>query len=65
MKKIQLIFLSFLMLIFGSCSDFLDINVNPDKAITVTAEKELPVIIFYAAQMNYDHAEYGNYLAQT
>lgn len=65
MKKIQLIFLPFLMLIFGSCSDFLDVNVNPDKAITVTAEKELPVIIFYAAQLNYDHAEYGNYLTQT
>jgi len=48
-----------------SCSDFLDININPDKAITVTAEKELPVIIFYAAQLNYDHAEYGNYLTQT
>ena len=65
MKKIQLIFLPFLILIFGSCSDFLDVNVNPDKAITVTAEKELPVIIFYAAQINYDHAEYGNYLTQT
>lgn len=65
MKKIQLILLPFLMLFFGSCDDFLGVNIDPDKAIAVTAEKELPVIIFYAAQINYDHAEYGNYLTQT
>lgn len=65
MKKINLIILPILIFVFGSCSDFLDVNVNPDKAITVTAEKELPVIVFYAAQLNYDHAEYGNYLTQT
>lgn len=65
MKKIKSIFLLFLILCLGSCSDFLDVNINPDKAITVTAEKELPVIIFYGAQLNYDHAEYGNYLTQT
>lgn len=65
MKKIHSIILLFLLLFSVSCSDFLDVNVNPDKAITVTAEKELPVIIFYGAQLNYDHAEYGNYLSQT
>lgn len=65
MKKIHSTFLLILTLLTGSCSDFLDVNVNPDKAITVTAEKELPVIIFYGAQLNYDHAEYGNYLTQT
>lgn len=65
MKKIIKLILPFLIILLGGCNDFLDINVNPDKAITVTAERELPVIIFYAAQINYDHAEYGNYLTQT
>jgi len=65
MKKNYIIILPLLILIFVGCSDFLDVNKNPDKSVFVTPEQELPVIVFYAAQLNYDHAEYGNYLTQT
>jgi len=64
MKKISFIFLPLLMLLFVGCDDFLDVNKNPDKGVSVTPEQELPVITFYASQLNYDHAEYGNYLSQ-
>lgn len=46
------------------CVDVLDDNENPDKASSVSAEVGLPVVIFYAAQTNYDHAEYNIYLSQ-
>ena len=64
MNKLSIIIIAFLMLTFYGCDEFLDVNTNPDKAVTVTPEKELPVIVFYAAQLNYDHAEYGTYLSQ-
>lgn len=48
----------------ASCEDILDDNVNPDKAHEITAEVGLPVIVFYAQQTTYDHAEYYNYLSQ-
>jgi len=64
MKKINIVLLLLLLLVFVGCKDFLDINKNPDKSVAVTSEQELPVVVFYAAQINYDHAEYGNYLAQ-
>lgn len=65
LKKINFILLlPILLVLFTGCTDFLDVNKNPDKATAVTAEQELPVIVFYASQINYDHAEYGNYLAQ-
>ena len=47
-----------------SCEDILDDNVNPDKASGVSAEVGLPVVVFYAAQTNFDHAEYNIYLSQ-
>lgn len=47
-----------------SCNDLFDINQDPDTNSTITPELVLPVILFYAAQTNYDHAEYGMYLAQ-
>ena len=46
------------------CEDNLYENVNPDVAHTNTCELGLPVVVFYAGQINYDHAEYGNYLSQ-
>ncbi|MEG1587229.1 MAG: SusD/RagB family nutrient-binding outer membrane lipoprotein, partial [Bacteroidales bacterium] len=49
---------------FSSCSDWLDINENPDAKPYVTPEQSLPVLVFYASQINYDHAEYGVYLSQ-
>ena len=48
----------------ASCEDILDDNVNPDKAHEITAEVGLPVVVFYAQQTTYDHAEYYNYLSQ-
>ena len=48
----------------ASCDDVLVDNVNPDSAHTNTAELGLPVVVFYASQINYDHAEYNIYLSQ-
>lgn len=47
-----------------SCEDILDDNINPDKAHAITAQNSLPVIVFYAQQATYDHAEYYIYLSQ-
>ncbi len=47
-----------------SCDDVLVDNVNPDAAHANTAERGLPVVVFYASQINYDHAEYYVYLSQ-
>ena len=51
---------------FGAtgCEDSLNNNVNPDMAHRNTCELGLPVVVFYASQTNYDHAEYGVYLSQ-
>lgn len=66
MKNIKYIALALLVILgASSCEDWLYDNVNPDKSNKVTPEEALPVIIFYAAQTNYDHAEYGTYLSQT
>ena len=65
MNKLKLIAMSLLLGITGtSCVDMLDDNENPDKAASITAEVGLPVIVYYAAQTNYDHAEYYIYLSQ-
>lgn len=66
MKKIKYIVLALLLSLgASSCEDMLYDNVNPDKATAVTPEQILPVVVFYASQINYDHAEYGTYLSQT
>ena len=69
MDKLKFIAMSLLLGAFGtigttSCEDILDDNVNPDKASGVSAEVGLPVVVFYAAQTNFDHAEYNIYLSQ-
>lgn len=65
MNKLKLIAMSILLGVTGTgCVDMLDDNENPDKAASVTAETGLPVIVYYAAQTNYDHAEYNIYLSQ-
>lgn len=46
------------------CDDYLDVNTSEDTVSTVSADLILPVLTFYAAQSNYDHAEYYMYLAQ-
>ena len=65
MKKIK--FLALLMLVglvSVSCNDILDDNVNPDRAHVIDAKDGLPVIIYYAQQIVYDHSEYYAYFSQ-
>ncbi len=65
MNKLKLIALSFLICVGAtSCKDILDDNVNPDKAHQIDAQTGLPVVVFYAQQVNYDHSEYYIYLSQ-
>ena len=65
MNKIKLLAMSALVALAGaSCSDVLVDNVNPDAAHSNTAELGLPVVVFYASQINYDHSEYNLYLSQ-
>ncbi len=47
-----------------ACEDFLDVNQTQDAPTSVTLDQSLPVATFYAAQVCYDHAEYGVYMAQ-
>ena len=47
-----------------SCESILDDNVNPDKSHSINVQVSLPVLVFYAQQINYDHAEYYNYFSQ-
>ncbi|MBR1964032.1 MAG: SusD/RagB family nutrient-binding outer membrane lipoprotein [Muribaculaceae bacterium] len=47
-----------------SCEDTLADNVSIDKAHTNTADQGLPVVVFYAQQTVYDHAEYNVFLSQ-
>lgn len=47
-----------------SCVDILDDNINKDKTSEIIATDGLPVVVFYAQQAVYDHAEYNMYLSQ-
>ena len=53
-----------LIVLFTGCNDFLDVNTSKDSPTTVTVDQALPTACFYAAQLIYDHAEYGVYLSQ-
>lgn len=65
MNKIKSIALAALLGVSAvSCDDVLYENVNPDVAHRNTASLGLPVLVFYAGQVNYDHAEYNVYLSQ-
>ncbi len=65
MKTIRYILLAVVATAFcTACEDFLDVNTSKDSATAVTVDQLLPTACFYAAQINYDHAEYGVYLAQ-
>ena len=65
MNKIKSLSLSILLgLSLASCEDVLYDNVNQDRAHDNTVEQALPVIVFYASQIVYDHAEYNIYLSQ-
>ena len=66
MKRIIYILFAILIAInsMTSCSDYFDINESPDNITVATPDLILPVLVFYAAQTNYDHTEYNIYLAQ-
>lgn len=65
MNKIKSLALAALMgVAMTSCDDVLKENVNPDVAHRNTCELGLPVLVFYAGQTVYDHAEYNVYLSQ-
>ena len=62
-KSIYIICLLGATLLTG-CEDFLDVNTSKDSPITITVDQAIPTACFYAAQLCYDHAEYGVYLSQ-
>ena len=64
MKKLFIIPALIGAMFFTSCEDFLDVNTAKDSPITTSVDQVLPVATFYAAQLCYDHAEYGVYLSQ-
>ena len=65
MKSLKYI-LSITLLLTGiSCDDFLGDNRDPDGVDQVPVNEIMPVVLFYTALQNYDHSEYGAYLAQT
>lgn len=64
MKKILYIVPLFVASLFCSCDGFLDINTSHDAVITITVDQCIPTACFYAAQLCYDHSEYGVYLSQ-
>lgn len=65
LKNIKLMAMGALLAMAGTaCDDVLVENINPDAAHANTAELGLPVLVFYASQINYDHAEYNVYLSQ-
>lgn len=66
MNKYKVIILSLLISFMGaSCEDWLYDNVNEDAAHEVLPQQVLPIVLFYSAQLQFDHAEYGAYLTQT
>ncbi len=62
-SSIKYILLMLVVLGFTSCEQWLDINTNPDKPTINTVDQALPIVLYYSAQLNYDHAEYGVYLS--
>ena len=67
MNKYKYIILSLLIGLMGttSCEDWLYENINEDAAHEVLPEQVFPIVLFYSAQLQFDHAEYGTYLSQT
>lgn len=65
MNKIKILALAaFVGLMATGCDDTLKENVNPDVSHKNNCQSALPVLVFYASQVNYDHGEYNVYLSQ-
>lgn len=65
MKYIKYIVIISLIFTGFSCEDYLGDNRDPDGVDQVPVNEIMPVVLFYTALQNYDHSEYGTYLAQT
>ncbi|MDG5799091.1 SusD/RagB family nutrient-binding outer membrane lipoprotein [Marinilabiliaceae bacterium ANBcel2] len=68
MMKLKYILLVLIIgVCFAGCDDdsFLGDNRDPDGIDEVPPSQIMPVVLFYSALQNYDHAEYGAYLSQT
>src|ERR1700741_3261773 len=67
MKKISMIMLAVVALFATSCKDYLDINTNQNKPITVTADLILPQALVATALVlntyNTYGAQLGGYMA--
>lgn len=65
MNKIKYILLLLVLVTgFSGCEDYLGDNRDPDGVDVVPVNEIMPVVLFYSALENYDHSEYGTYLAQ-
>ncbi len=64
MNQMKYLFIALSVLMcFNGCDDFLGDNRDPDGTDKVPPSQIMPVVIFYSALQNYDHAEYGTYLS--
>ena len=65
MKKLFMIIPALLGAMFlTSCVDLLGDNRSVDKPTSTSVDQVLPVAVYYASQLCYDHAEYGVYMCQ-
>ncbi|MFZ4581660.1 MAG: SusD/RagB family nutrient-binding outer membrane lipoprotein [Paludibacter sp.] len=64
LKIYSIIFVLTIAFVFTACDQWLDVNKSVDNPTSITVDQSLPVIVFYASQICYDHAEYGMYLSQ-
>lgn len=64
LRYIQIIVVLVTTSFLVGCQDWFDINTSKDKPSVVTVDQSMPVVLFYASQLSYDHAEYGIYLSQ-
>ena len=63
-QSIKISCLAIVMLAVSGCQDWLDVNKSLDNPVVSTYTQTLPLLIFYASQLTYDHAEYGTYFSQ-
>ena len=52
------------LLTLSSCEDWFDINTSPDNPVVVTVDQSMPLVLAFASQLCFDHADYGVYLSQ-
>ena len=63
-KIIKIIGLFFVLALFTGCQDWFDINTDPVSPNSVPIDQSMPLFVFMASQLTYDHVEYGMWLSQ-